>query len=503
MSQLAASISRLINVTINLSPTAAQIQNINTLLILGGSSVIDVTERYRAYTSPTQIALDFGSTAPEYLAGVLWFEQNPQPTTLYIGRWSQTATSAIFRGGIVSVANQTALMAVASGGFKITIDGTLRTVTGIVLNAQTNMNGVASQIQTALAALVAGATCVWNSVYTRFEISSPTTGVGSTITFLTAPGAGTDISHLMSGLSGDSGYLAQGMAAETALAAATLFDANYGPIWYGLFIAGVQVADHTSHSQVANYLESTTTKHTYWVSLTDPAVPSSATTDDASILSALHLSKTIVQWSSLNPYAVVSLAAKALTINYNGNNTVIDLMYKQEPGIVPEGGPGTTGLSTTQLNFLESKNANVFLQYDNNTAIIEKGNNTSGDPVDIITGADWLALTMQNELFNLSYQSPTKIPQTDAGNNQYLTTIESVLGPAVTNGFLAPGTWTQTGFGAISKGDFLPKGFYVYAPPIASQLVADRNARKSVAFQIAAKLAGSIRTADIAIYINR
>jgi hypothetical protein len=101
------------------------------------------------------------------------------------------------------------------------------------------------------------------------------------------------------------------------------------------------------------------------------------------------------------------------------------------------------------------------------------------------------------------YTSPTKIPQTDAGNQTIITMIESVLSQAVRNGLLAPGVWQSAGFGALSQNDFLAKGFYVYAPPIAQQNASDRAARKSVTFQVAAKLAGAIHTVDILINVNR
>jgi len=290
-------------------------------------------------------------------------------------------------------------------------------------------------------------------------------------------------------------YISQGIVAETALQAATIFDQNYGQTWYGMQIPS---ASNSDHQAVGAFIEGTTSKHTYWISTVESGVLNSTnTTDIAYIMSQLNLNRSIVQWSSLNAYASASLAAKALTIDYNGNNTVIDLMYKQEPGITAE------NLNSTQVTALENKNANVFLAYNNNTAIIEQGNNVSGVPIDIITGTDWLAIQIQTAVYNLLYLSSTKIPQTDAGNHMITTTIEAVLSQAAINGLLAPGTWTAGGFGAISQGDFLPKGFYVYAPPIAQQNVSDRSARKSVTFQIAAKLAGAIRTVSILISVNR
>jgi hypothetical protein len=56
------SVSRLVNVTINLSPLAPARRGFGTLLILGDSNVIDTSERLRAYTAIEGVALDFGTT---------------------------------------------------------------------------------------------------------------------------------------------------------------------------------------------------------------------------------------------------------------------------------------------------------------------------------------------------------------------------------------------------------------------------------------------------------
>jgi hypothetical protein len=186
-----------------------------------------------------------------------------------------------------------------------------------------------------------------------------------------------------------------------------------------------------------------------------------------------------------------------LTTNYNGNNTVIALMYKQEPGITAE------TLAASQVSALESFNANVFLAYNNNTAIFEQGTSASGNFIDTVMGTDWLALDIQTSVYNLLYTSPNKIPQTDAGNGQIANTIESVCSQGVTNGLLAPGVWQSNGFGSLNTGDFLAKGFYVYTPPIASQSSTLRATRASVVFQVAAKLAGAIQTVNVIINVNR
>lgn len=602
-------ISRLINVSVNLAPNPAQMQNISTLLILGSSNIINVVERIRNYASIADVAADFGTSAPEYLAALLWFEQAPQPTTLSIGRWAAAATPGKLIGSLVTSANQ--LISVwntyTTPGFNATINGVQRAINPASFATATNLNGVASLIQTAAALLAGGTTVVWNSVYNRFELEvAGSTGVGSTvslarasaavgtatfsvnpanldtltlngttITFVTgAPGAGqvqiggtlaatlanllaycrasadaqlvkfkysvdtgntifsleaatsgtggnaltlaksstaitvsgttlagglagaNDISSLLGFTVANSGaYVADGIAAESAVTAVTAFDNQFGQAWYGLTVLGGVDADSLA---VAAYIEAANNKHIFGVSSQDSATLSAiATTDIAYQLKQLAYRRTAVQYSSSNAYSVCSLLGRILTTDYNGNNTVITLMYKQEPGIAPE------TVTATQIAALEAKNCNIFVTYNNNTAIIEKGVVSSGDFLDIITGTDWLALDIQTTVYNLLYSNTTKIPQTDAGNNVLVTGIESVCIQAVTNGLLAPGVWGVGGFGQLKQNDFLPKGFYVYAPPVALQNPADRAARASVVFQVAAKLAGAIHTANVQINVNR
>lgn len=492
-------ISRLINVQVSLAAMAAQAQNISTLLILTDNAVIDTVERIRTYNTLADVANDFGSSGPEYASAVLWYQQAPQPQQIKFGRWAQTDTKGKLVGGLLTSTEQLIATwnAITTPAFKVAIDGGAATqIAPASFATATNMNGVASIIQTALNAAVAGTKCAWNAIYSRFEFSSPTTGAASAISFLTAATSLTDISSLLKGRSTSAGaYVANGIVAETALDAATLFDSNYGQTWYALNMPTAVDADHIA---VAGYIEATNNKHVYGITTQDAATLSSvSTTDLGYLLEALKYNKTMMQYSSKSAYAVCSLLGRALTVNYTGNNTVITLMYKQEPGIVAE------SLTESQMQALAARNCNVFVAYNNDTAIIEKGQMVSGEFIDTITGSDAFAINVMTDVYNLLYTSPTKIPQTDAGAHQLVTTIEAVCSVYKTNGFLAPGVWDQAGFGALNQGDFLAKGFYVYAPPVALQSKPDRQARKSVPIQVAAKCAGAVHTVDVVLNISR
>lgn len=487
-------VSRLINVAVSLTPAAAQAQNLSTLLVLGTSTAIDVGERYRDYSSLAAVAADFGSNVAEYYAAALWFQQVPQPTTLKIGRWAQTASSGTLRGATLSAAAQALsnFTSVTSGGFTYTKNGGAPTnVTGINLSGAASLNQVASLITAALS----GATMVWNAVYSRFELTSTTTGPTSSISFLTAPGTGTDISGLLGLLVSSSGARrVDGIAAETAVDCVNLFDSSYGQSWYGVVIPAAVNADHLA---VAAAIEAASTKHIYGITSQEAAcLVAAATTDIAYQLKQLAYNKSVVQFSSSSAYAVVSLLARIFTVDYTGNSTTITLAYKQEPGIVAE------AINTVQADALKGKNCNAFLSFNNSTAIVLNGVSASGVFLDSVIGTDWLAVTLQNAMYNQLYTSTTKVPQTDAGMQLLATTAEAVLAQGVTNGLLAPGTWQSTGFGLLKSGDYMPKGYYIYTPKVSSQSAPDRAARKSVPFQIAAKLAGAVHEINISVLVN-
>ncbi|EBC2494115.1 DUF3383 family protein, partial [Salmonella enterica subsp. enterica serovar Newport] len=116
-----------------------------------------------------------------------------------------------------------------------------------------------------------------------------------------------------------------------------------------------------------------------------------------------------VQYSTSSKYAALSAFGRAFTVNFNGSNTTITLKFKQEPGITYE------TLTTDQAAVLDAKNCNVFVYYQNDTAILQQGVMSSGDFFDERHGLDWLQNYVQTNLYNLLYTSTTKVPQTDAG----------------------------------------------------------------------------------------
>jgi hypothetical protein len=256
-------------------------------------------------------------------------------------------------------------------------------------------------------------------------------------------------------------------------------------------------ADTTALQAVSAYLEAAGTKHVHGVTTQEAgALSAVSTTDFPFVAKAAKYLRTITQYSSSSPYAVLSALARILSVDYEGSQTAITLKFKQEPGVVAE------NLTATQAQALQDKNCNVLVAYNNDTAILQEGVVASGDFVDTITGTDWLATTIQRDVYNVLYTTNTKVPQTDEGMGLLKAAVEARCAQAVNNGLCAPGVWQSNGFGLLKTNDFMPKGYYVWSAAISTQAPANRAARMAVPIQVAVKLAGAIHSSSVTINVN-
>lgn len=487
-------VSSVVNVQLLIAPVAAAARNFGSLLILGSTNVIDVTERLRLYADITSIANDFGTDAPEYKAALLFFSQSPRPAFCYVGRWAQVATGGLLKGGVRSTAQQAidVFTDITDGSFVIDIDGTEQIITGLDFSGETNLNGVASVITTELT----GAVATWDAVYSRFVITSATTGASSTIGYAADHVSGTAVAGLLGLVFGTASVPVDGVPPETLIDAVQAM-ADKSGAWYGLMVAAA-VATNADRVAVSAFIEaSEPSRIVGWTTQEPLALDPTNGTDIASLLKAGGYSRSFVQYSSDSPYAVASVLGRAFTVNFGGENTTITLKFKQQPTVQPE------ALLLSQANTLKGKNCNVFVAYNNDTAILQEGVMSDSSFIDERIGLDWLQNDLQNAVWNLHYTNTTKIPQTNGGMNRYCAVIEDRLEQARRNGLVAAGVWRGDAFGVLKTGDYLEKGYYVYAADVDLQSQADREARKATVIQIAIKLAGAIHFVDVLVNVNR
>ena len=488
----ALSVGRLVRVAVNLQPLAAARRGFGVLLVMGTSNVVSGLERLRTYTTLDAVATDFGTSSNEYLAAALYFGQSPRPAQMMVGRWIDSATSGFVNGGILNTAEQALanFTAINAGSFVVTIDGAAPTViTGLNFSAALNLNNVATGITTALAG---DAICLWDG--SRFRITSTTTGAASSVSFLSNHNLGQPVAALLKLTAALANPLVPGYVAEEPVdAIATV--SNMSGMWYGSMFA--EDLTDSQHLAVSQLIEGLDLSRLYGVTITNTSVLDAVVTNDlGSQLKALSRLRTVALYSP-NPLAVASLFGRAFSVNFAANRSTLTLMYKQMPGIVAE------LLTETQALTLKDKRVNVYAAYQNDTAILQYGVMSGQAYFDEVHGLDWFKDALQTALYNLLYQSKTKIPQTDAGANQLVTVAANVCNEAVNNGLVAPGQWNADGFGQLERSQFLDSGFYIYMPPMALQDQSIREQRIAPPMQIALKLAGAIHEIDAIVDVNR
>jgi hypothetical protein len=190
-------------------------------------------------------------------------------------------------------------------------------------------------------------------------------------------------------------------------------------------------------------------------------------------------------------------ASRGLSTDFSGSLTAGTMNLKQLAGFQPD-------QTLTETLYTEAQAAGVDI-YPSNAGI--SGLLTSGANgwFDQIYGQFALKFALQVAGFNYLASTNTKIPQTEAGMTGLKGAYRAVLDAFVTNGFMAPGSWTSPD--TFGNGQDLIRsvagiGYYVYSQPVVQQLPADRNARKAPLIQIAAKLAGAIHSSAVIVNIN-
>lgn len=478
-------VSRVVSVSVSMSPTAARGRNFGAMLMLGASDVIDTDERIRIYSSIDDVATDFGVDAPEYRGAQAFFAQSPQPATCYVGRWAKTATSGLIKGRILALSEQQISLfnSIEDGSFDVTIDGSVVNVTAVNLSEASNLNAVASAVTEKLNSK---GKCVWNGE--RFVIKSATTGTSSTVSVVTNTGLSAQM-----GL--DSGTtMINGNQAESLEEAINVL-LDY-PSWYGLYLC--EDVEDEEIQAAATLIQAASPSRIMAFTTSDTAELDGARQDTlCSKLKSAGINRAIAVYTSSGQAAGASVLGRMATVNFNGSNTTITLKFKQLPGVPAE------YLRTSQADSLRDKNVNVFAAYQNDTSILQEGITCGGWFIDETHGLDWLQDTIQTAVWNLLYTSTTKIGQDEAGSTSIVSTITRALDQGVTNGLIAPGVWQGDEFGELSKGDTLSTGYYVYIQPLAEQLQADREARKAPPVQIAVKLRGAVHSVDVSIIVNR
>jgi Protein of unknown function (DUF3383) len=491
-------VSDFVNVQISLSALPAAAASFSGGLIVGSAARLPLGARVQAFTKDTYGSI-FSSADPEYTALQMAFSQNPAPATRYVGRRFSSAAGGYLQSD--GYASLTALKAITAGAFDITLDGTLVHVTGLDLHLVTDMADVATALQSAIAhsCTVTYQAADGNGIAAGLCIHSATTGAASQVSYGVIVNSGSpsapDPTATLLGLTLDAGASRTvGVAAESmsdSLNALKIASAD----WYSF----TTTSDTLLADQILAATWAEAAEQPYFGTSMDPLCynPSDQTAL-AGYCKAHGFSHTFVQFSTDTADAAGSAMARLNIVDYTQPASTIDLFGKQEPGVTPE------PLTETQKEALDANNCNYYANVGG-YAMLALGNMSNGRAADEVVGLDWLQSQAQSLVFAALATQPTKLPQTDAGVAALEAALESALQMAVTNGLLAPGYWPKTNVavGEVNPGQFLPKGYYIFAQPVALQNSLDRAARLSPPITAIACGAGALRKCLITINFSR
>ena len=488
-------ISSVVGVQITTVPAAPSRKGFGVLLLVTQETgVIGLQENVKYYNSIEDVAADWSASTEVYKAATTYFSQSPSPDTLAVGVRYVAAQKGTLRSSANAEDDFAVWAAVATGSFRISIDGDVQNISAIDFAGDLTMADVASTIQAKLQAVGTGgytdATCTWDAAQTVFIISSGTTGASSSVDYMSATGAGIDISG--AGEAGDADAFFQGRQGQATKtvgidAEASVADAldrlAEGQDWYA-FAFTKETRDDTDCQNAAAWADARI-KQFYTVTNNEDSIQSGISTDIGSVLNALTYKRTFVIYSTYpNQYPEVSAFAKASTVDFNFEDSTITLKFKILPGI------NTQNITSAQVTILKNKGINVYTVVGG-VPMLQEGIMSAGVGTwqDTVHGIDWLTNAIETNVFGRLYQATTKVPLTDEGGQILAQQVELALDEGVKNGLIAPGVDID--------GVFLQKGYTISVQAVADINASDKSARKGPNISFKALGAGAIHSIEI------
>lgn len=197
---------------------AFSVSRLNTLGIMKFSSSNPLpTLTY--YTGASGVLSDYG-TGDTYNFSKIYFnflsKNTTSPEKLGIYVWNSSATPAYLRG---SKCSDIETLKTLNGAFSISVNGSTSDISvDLTTDGIVSYDNVASAIQTALQKSFSNATCIYSTITNGFIIGGNQEGASSTISYISSPTSGTDISQSGLGLSdADTGTIIAGKDAVATL----------------------------------------------------------------------------------------------------------------------------------------------------------------------------------------------------------------------------------------------------------------------------------------------
>ncbi len=435
---------------------------------------------YAFYLSPNDVATDFGTSSKTYQMALAVFSQ--QPNILLGGGQlivipMTTATQTLTLSGVPSSGNFTVTYAGKTSA-AINWDDDIGTI-------QTKLQAVSGLGQVVVNGSLSGESLViymfgvYGASPSLFTIGSNTLQTSGTVAITVTPTIST-----------------QGESIASAINRTSTLVQYFG-IMANETLAVLGQTDLLSAAAVVQSL----TKIAFFVSYLQADIESGGMIDQLRT-GNLTQSRGLYYGDSTNSglnalLMMAAYAGRGLSTNFSGSNTTSTMHLKPLSTIQPD-----PTMTQTILNLAIAAGADTYISLQGVSCIFCTGANGYFDNV---YNLEWIVGALQVAGFNFLAQASTKIPQTESGMDALKGAYRAVCQQAVTNQYLAPGTWNSpVTFG--NQNDLINNigqvGYYIWSVPIAQQSQTDRTARKAPLVQIAIKAAGAIQSSTVVINVN-
>lgn len=417
-------------------------------------------ERTRTYNTTTDVVADFPVTTPEYHAAAAYFDQDPAPPTIMVGRLANKPTQ-IFTIAIATV------VSTAGTHYRVRLNDLSAGSSGAGIGAVADFPTVGSDTNDSIVTgIVAAITALGISGVT----ATATGSVGSkvvTVTMTQAKWMGIEVYDVAVGALGGLMNLT-----ETTADAGITADLNAinteSKAWYGLNLLFKSAA---IISAAAGFVESNT--KLFPVATADTLVASQALgvgTDIAQTLKSASRARTAPFFHPRNDeFADCAETGRFFPISPGGDNWNM----KSLSGVTP------AAFSATQITNLEAKLCNFYYALSGagaaNAINVIGGNGlvSANEYIDAIRFRDWWVAQVQTGVVNERYNA-NKIPNDDTG----IARLEKVIRKANTQG--------------IAAGGILAGSVSITVPKAADEPLADRQSRTLNGMNVEYELAGAI-----------
>lgn len=496
-----ANVNNVVNVSVVPQGRSLSRTNMNIVALFTSQlGALSSSNRSKAYTDLSSIADDFGTTSAVYQHASVLFSGTKNPCNsggyLVVAYWRAVTETVSAKAGYLkgvqlseSVIVST-LQSISDGSFKVTIDGTEQTITGLDFRTIDELSDVVDLIN----AEITGATASISDQ--RIIITSATTGIASEVSLLTENTSGTFIGVIL-GLSIGTGAIAFDGTASGTLTAESKVDSVTEALKEEPF-KGFTFLDNPTDVESKALAVFAQANDILSYDVFDSA--SNLEKDITNVvwdikLSGLENYRMIYRKDGDRKVATAEMT-RLHTVNFNNENSAITLNLKELKGIVSE------DYSQDEINKAKKVGLDLYTNFGDLPKLLTSGANGWADNVyNIIAIKNYI----QTDVFNLLGTTGTKLAQIKRDVNKIVDTIEKTLILFRKANVIAPNQWNSSdtfGDEALFRRSILTNGYFVFAQSLNDQVQSDRTARKSVPIQIALKLSGSIHSVDVLISVE-